>query len=278
MSTTNTVGTSQFVTTKLHKLHYVESGAGHPVVLLHGSGPGATGLSNFNRNIDVLGEHFHVMAFDMPGWGDTADLDPEAERDHVEALVLALDELGIERATLIGNSMGGMTSIRFAIEYPDRISHLITMGSPAPGVNALSPAGMSEGLKILTETYGDPSPANFKRLVSVMAFDQAFATDELASERSTNALAHPEHLAGFAANMRSGAKFFGLADRLAEISAPTLIIHGRDDRTLGVENGLRLVAAIPDARLMVFNRCGHWAQLEHADEFNALVQQFVSTH
>ena len=153
------------------------------------------------------------------------------------------------------------------------------MGPAAPGMNVFSPGGgMSEGMKILLETYAEPSPANFKRLVSVMAFDQSFATDELAQQRSANALAHPEHLTSFGSAMKSIAAYFGLAHRLAEITAPTLAIHGRDDRTVHFENSLRLVAAIPDSRLVLFNRCGHWAQLEHAAEFNRLVAQFVSNH
>jgi 2-hydroxy-6-oxonona-2,4-dienedioate hydrolase len=274
--------TSRFVTTKLHRLHYNEAGSGHPVVLLHGSGPGATGWSNFSPNIGTLSQQFRVLAFDMPGWGDTEDLDPEGPRDHVEALLLALDELRIERAALVGNSMGGMTSIRFAIEHPERISHLIPMGAPTPGINIFAPGGgMSEGMKVLIEAYGDPSPGNFKKLVSVMAFDQSFATDELAAQRSANALAHPEHLQTWGRTMqqRGGmADYFQLANRLHEIVAPTLVIHGRDDRTVNLENALRLVAAVPDSRLVVFNRCGHWAQLEHAVEFNRLVEQFVLNH
>jgi 2-hydroxy-6-oxonona-2,4-dienedioate hydrolase len=272
-------GTSRFVTTKLHKLHYHEAGQGHPVVMLHGGGPGASGWSNFSPNIGPLSREFRVLAFDLPGWGETQDLDPETPPDHVQALILALDALQIERVTLIGNSMGGMTGIRLAVEHPDRISHLIPMGANCPGVSVFSPGGApSEGMKILFETSMDPSPANFKRLVSIMAYDQSFATDELAKERSENVLAHPEH-AGYAARlMPTMASFFALSDRLSEITAPTLIIHGRDDRTVPFENALRLLAAVPDSRLVLFNRCGHWAQLEHAAEFNRLVAQFVLAH
>jgi pimeloyl-ACP methyl ester carboxylesterase len=274
-------GTSREVATKLHRLHYNEAGEGHALVMLHGSGPGATGWSNFSPNIGPLSEHYRVLAFDMPGWGDTVDLDPASDgaRDHVQALVLALDELGIEKAAIIGNSMGGMTAVRFAIEHPNRISHLVPMGAPAPGVNLFTPGpGMGQGMSILIETYADPSPDNFKRLVSVMAYDQAFATDELAQQRSENALKHPEHLTGFGTNMRAGAAFFGLADRLAEIAVPTMVVHGRDDRTVGFEAGLRYLAAIPNSRLVIFNHCGHWAQLEHADEFNRLVHQFIANN
>ena len=136
---------------------------------------------------------------------------------------------------------------------------------------------MSEGMKILIDTYSDPSPSNFKKLVSVMAFDQSMATDELVEQRSANALAHPEHLDTWGRMMREGGAFeyCGIAGRLPEIVAPTLVVQGRDDRTVNLENALRLVSAISNSRLVIFNRCGHWAQLEHADEFNRLVEQFV---
>ena len=278
MSTVTAESTSRFVTTATHRLHAQEAGTGHPIVMLHGSGPGATGWSNFSPNIGPLSEQFRVLSFDMPGWGETEELDPTSERDHVTALVSALDELDIERAALVGNSMGGMTSIRFAIEHPDRVSHLITMGAPAPGTSIFAPTGMSEGMKILIATYQDPSPEKFKQLVSIMAFDQAFATDELAAERSANALAYPQHLTSFGKSMAGAAKFFALSARLPEIAVPTLAIHGRDDRTVNFENSLRLVAVVPNSRLLLLNRCGHWAQLEHADEFNRVVAQFVTNH
>jgi 2-hydroxy-6-oxonona-2,4-dienedioate hydrolase len=273
--------TSRFLTTKLHKIHYNEAGSGHPVVLLHGSGPGATGWSNFSPNIGPLSKRFRVLAFDMPGWGQTQELEPDPELDHVQALILALDELGIEQASLIGNSMGGMTSVRAAIEHPDRITHVIPMGAPSPGINLATPGGgLSEGLKILAGAYEDPSPANFKRLVSVMAYNQAFATDDLAEQRSRNALSHPEHLTSWNRLMSSKpmGKYFSLAGQLSQIAAPTLVIHGRDDRTVHYENGLRLTTMIPNSRMVIFNHCGHWAQLEHADEFNHLVEQFILTH
>lgn len=274
-------GTSHFVQTKKWRIHYNQAGAGHPLVLLHGSGPGASGWSNFQSNLEPLAAKFRTLAIDMPGWG-RSDATPAEDRDHVEALVLFLDEVGIEKAAIVGNSMGGMTALRFAVEHPDRITHLIPMGSPAPGSNVFAAAGgPSEGLKVLIDAYAQPTPENFKRLVSVMAFDPRFATDELAEERSKNALANPEHLANFlagAAGMVGFAAFAALGPQLAKVRTPTLVVHGRDDRTLNYENALRLVSMIHNSRLLLLNRCGHWAQLEHADEFNRMVADFVKNN
>lgn len=271
--------TSRFVQTKPHRIHYYEAGEGHPVILLHGSGPGSTGWSNFYANIGPLAEDFHVYAVDMPGWGESDTQTEETGYDHVAALIAFMNELGIEKAALVGNSMGGMTSITAALHHPDRVSHLVSMGAPVPGTNVFSPAGgPSEGLKVLFRAYRDPSPENIRQLVSIMVFDQAAATDELAELRSSAALAHPEHLDSW--NNAPGGnplsvEYFSYGPRLPEITAPTLAIHGRDDRVVSYEQSLRLVTAVPNARLLLLNRCGHWAQIEHATEFNRVVRDFV---
>ena len=124
-------GTSRFVEAAGLTFHYNEAGEGHPVVLLHGGGPGATGWSNYNPNIGYLADHFRVIAVDMPGWGQSSPVKAE-ERDHPAHLLAFIDALGIDRPALVGNSMGGATSMSFAARFPDRLSHLVTMGPPTP--------------------------------------------------------------------------------------------------------------------------------------------------
>lgn len=271
--------TARTVTTRDWKLRYYEAGDGHPVVLLHGSGPGATGWSNFSANIEALAEHFHVYAVDMPGWGDS-DAATVDRLDHVDAAVQFLDALGIEKAAFVGNSMGGQTSLRLATKHPDRITHLVTMGPPVGRTPALfAPGGgPSEGLKVLIETYREPTPENMRRLVEIMCFDTAaFATPELCRARSDAALARPEHLRNYVEGLPKGAPLpvWVRPELLPSIKVPTLLIHGRDDRVVPFENSLYLLANIPDSRLVVLNRCGHWAMIEHADEFNRLVADFL---
>ena len=166
--------------------------------------------------------------------------------------------------------------------YPERISHAITMGSGLFSMpNIFSPQGPSEGIRIIFETYREPTPANFRRLVQVMVFDSSFVTDELTKMRSDAALAQPEHLTNWLkAGLlgRPGTLHAGLETMLSKLSqskTPTLMIHGRDDRTVPMETTLRTAALIPNARAVILNRCGHWAQVEHAAEFNRLVAGFL---
>lgn len=273
--------TSRFVQTATHRIHYNEAGSGHAVILLHGSGPGSTGWSNFRTNIGPLAETFHVYAVDMPGWGESDTQTAETGYDHVRALIAFMDELGIERPALVGNSMGGMTSIATAILHPDRVSHLISMGAPVPGQNTWAANGLSEGLKILFRTYREPTIENMKQVTEVMTFDASTVGEDLAALRLDAALQHPEHLASW--NEAPGGsplstEYFTYGPRLAEITAPTLAIHGRDDRVVSYEHSLRLVSAVPDSRLLLLNRCGHWAQIEHAAEFNRVVREFIENN
>lgn len=272
------------VQTPTWNLRYYEAGPAdaHPVILLHGSGPGATGWSNFSGNIEQIAEHFHVYAVDMPGWGDSEACTVD-RLDHVAVAVEFLDALGIDKAAFVGNSMGGHTSLRLATLHPERVSHLITMGPPIGKNPTLFGAGdgPSEGLKVLIEAYRDASPENMRRLVEIMTFDKArFATPELTAARSEAALARPEHLANYVAGLAGGAPIPTWVDRskLADITVPTLLIHGKDDRVVSYENTLFLLANIPNSRAVLLNRCGHWAMIEHAEEFNRLVIDFVANN
>ncbi|MFE0359240.1 alpha/beta fold hydrolase [Streptomyces nigra] len=273
--------TKRIVRTPDYEIQINEAGEGHPVLLIHGTGPGATGWSNFAPNIGPLSQRFRVIAVTMPGWGESSPQSVESGFDQGEAVRQLLDALDIERAAVVGNSMGGGVGIIMTARWPERVSHLITMGSGVWGVNVLSPAGMTEGFRVLVETYQDPSPENFKRLVQVMCFDPTFATDELAEQRSKAALAHPEHLRDWLERAKAGLgqeAFMSAAQALPTSSVPALIIHGRDDRTVHWEISLRAMSMIQDSRMVLLNRCGHWAQLEHAAEFNRLVTEFVGNH
>lgn len=279
MKGTMNIPVESTVETSAGRMRYWEAGSGHPMILLHGSGPGATGLGNFAANIPALAARFHVFAVDAPGWGGS---DPVAFRDsdHMSAHVAFMDALGIERAALVGNSMGGVTATLLAARHPERVSHLIPMGSASlPYGRLFSAAGPTEGIKALFAAYADPTASSMRQLCDVMMFDASpDRLDELAELRLAAALANPVHLANFLEGIPQGGPIseWFTVDDLRGITAPTLLIHGRDDRVVPYEHSLELLAIIPDSRLVLLNRCGHWAMVEHAAEFDRLVVDFVS--
>ncbi len=270
---------SRTVKTADWNIHYHEAGSGHPLILLHGSGPGATGWSNFSGNLPGLSQHFRVLAVDMPRRGDS-DPCPVERLNHVDATMQFMDTLVIEKAAVVGNSMGGVNALRLAVNHPDRVSHLITMGAPANRAPKLFGAGdgPTEGLKMLIEAYRTPSAEAMRRLVEIMCFDKRFADEALCRARSEAASAQPEHLKNFLAGLPKGSPVPQMAslEQMMGITAPTMLIHGRDDRVVHYEHSLLLVAHIPNSRLVLINRCGHWAMIEHVEEFNRLVINFVT--
>ena len=270
--------TSKYVQTPGWNLHYHEAGSGTPVLFLHGSGPGATGWSNFKLNIDAFAMDHRVLLLDQPGWGESDALE-SAPGGHLQAILEFLDALDIDRVSLVGNSLGGINAVEFTMAHPDRVDKLVTMGTPdmsAP--NTFAPAGFSLGIQAVYSGYTERSFGAYRRLVDVMTFGDAFLDDTLIAERLASALKHEEQLDAFvarAAAPRAGALEWSAA-RLGAISHEVLLIHGRDDQVVPYEGTLRLLTAIPRSRALIFNQCGHWAQLEHASEFNSVVRGFLS--
>ena len=257
--------------------------AAPPLVLLHGGGPGASGWSNFSQNVEGLAEHFRVLVVDQPGYGQS---DKPVVTDGVwtfNARVMngLFDALDIEKAHLIGNSLGGGTSLKTALDYPERVARMILMGPAGGSLNMIS-ADPSEGLKVLFGFYqGDgPSLEKMQNLINVMTFEptnvpESVLHDRFAAATSPEAIAYVKGL--FEA---FGAKGAGLPEELwrdvHRIQQKTLLTWGRDDRVLPLDGAFFMLKRMPDARLHVFPRCGHWAQLEHRDEFNQLAVTFLS--
>ena len=265
--------TSKRIQTKSWDIHYHEAGQGYPLVLVHGGGPGASAWSNYNPNIATLAEKYRVLAIDLPGWGKSQAVTYD-QRDNSGALAEFLEALGIEQAAFVGNSMGGSSCIRLAYERPELVSHLITMGSSAGVPGMFDPAGLSEGVRALEAAYFNPSVETMRKFVEVMAFDTRHVTDELLVERVKAALARPDHIEGWKSG--HGKPMVKLDPmRVATIAAPTLLMHGRDDRTVHFASALTLARAIANSRVYLVNRCGHWVQLEHTDEFNRTVDSFI---
>jgi pimeloyl-ACP methyl ester carboxylesterase len=265
--------TSKFAQAGGVRLHYNEAGTGAAVIMLHGGGPGASGWSNFQQNLGFLSESHRVLLVDLPGFGksDYVPLKESLPTVAARAVRDLMDTLGIEQASLIGNSMGGATSVTFAIDYPDRIDKLILMGAAGFHVKSTFVPMPTEGLKVLNQVARNPTKEGMRRLIELMVYDSSFLTDELLEQRLQAALANfrPE-----AANA-APPPWRDFTQELGKVKAKSLIIWGRDDRVVPFDGCLGFLWALPDAELHVFSKCGHWAQFEHPDEFNRLVASFL---
>lgn len=262
------------------RLHYNDAGQGEEVVvLIHGSGPGASGWSNFHRNVQPLVEAgYRVVLMDCPGWSQSDPVISRGSRSELNATALKglLDVLGIARAHLVGNSMGGHSAVAFALAHPARVEKMVLMGGGTGGASSFAPMP-TEGIKLVQAVYRSPTVENLKTLMNVFVFDGSTIDDALLQSRLASLNARPEHLANFLKSAKLNPKQFpDVSPRLAEIAAPTLVVWGRDDRFVPLDTGLRLVAGLQNADLLVFSRCGHWAQWEHADKFNRHVIGFLS--
>src|SRR5215472_7507942 len=183
--------TSRFVTTDEMRLHYHEAGPDReegapPVVMLHGGGPGASAWSNFGPNLPVFAGRFHTLLVDQPGFGHS-DKPPVAGQYFTfaaDALAGLLDELGIDKVHLVGNSLGGGTAVRFALRYPERAGRLALMGPGGLSLNVFAP-DPTEGVKRLMEFAAPPGPSKEKlaAFLRTLVFDQRLITDELVEER-----------------------------------------------------------------------------------------------
>jgi 2-hydroxy-6-oxo-octa-2,4-dienoate hydrolase len=254
--------------------NYLEAGEGPPLLLVHGSGPGVTAYANWRLNIGDLARHFRVLAPDMAGFGFSGK--PTAAgysmARWVDQLVGFLDALGIERASLVGNSFGGGLGIRMAVEHPERLDRLVLMGSM--GVSF----PITEGLD---QVWGyQPGFENMRKILDYFAYSRDLVSDELAEVRYRAALA-PGVQEAFSAMFPAPRQRWVEAmstpeDQIRAIGHETLIVHGRDDQVIPVSNAYRLLGLIERAELHVFGRCGHWSQIEWAAEFNALLIRFLT--
>jgi len=178
--------TSRYLQAGGLRIHYHEAGWGYPLICIHGGGPGASGWSNYQRNIGALSQHFRTILIDLPGYGRSdKKLQLEGGRFAFYAKVVRdfMDALGIQRAHFIGNSLGGGTALKFALEFPQRAHRLVLMG-PAGGLSPFSPQP-PEGMKVLWSYYDPPGPSleKLRAFLEVMVYDPSQLTEELVQER-----------------------------------------------------------------------------------------------
>lgn len=251
-----------------------DHGAGRPVMLIHGSGPGVSAWANWRGVIPALAERYRVIAPDMVGFGfsDRPEGIVYDRATWVRQAIDLLDALGLAQVDLVGNSFGGAIALALAIAHPERVGRLVLMGS----------VGVSFPItEALDRVWGyRPSIAEMRSMLDIFAFDRELVTDELAELRYRASI-RPGFQESFSAMFPAPRQRWvdALAsdeDAIRALPHETLVIHGRDDRVIPLEASLRLASLIDHSQLHVFGRCGHWTQIEHAARFNRLIGDFFA--
>jgi 2-hydroxy-6-oxonona-2,4-dienedioate hydrolase/4,5:9,10-diseco-3-hydroxy-5,9,17-trioxoandrosta-1(10),2-diene-4-oate hydrolase len=283
---TTTALREQTITVAGKTMFVAEAGDGPPVVMLHGGGPGASGVSNYSRNIEALARRFRVIVPDMPGYGRSAkgvdQSDPFGSlADMIRGL---LDEIGVDTAHLIGNSYGGAAALRLALDTPHRVDKLVLMG---PGGIGTTRAAPTAGLKSLLSYYGGNGPSRDKLdafIRTYLVYDGASVPDDLVDLRYAASI-DPEVVANPPLRRPSGPMALRTLwrmdltrdRRLKHLPTPTLVLWGRDDKVNRPAGGPMLVNLMPNAELVMTSRTGHWMQWERAELFNQIVVEFLGT-
>lgn len=266
------------------RIHLSEIGDGYPVLMLHGGGPGASGLSNYTRNIEALARHFRVLVPDMPGYGQSSKgvdrSDPFG--DLAQSMLGLLDALKIDAAHVVGNSYGGACGLRMALEQPQRVTSLVLMG---PGGVNTTRGLPTKGLSLLLNYYGGAGPSREKLGVFIREYlvaDGSQVPESVIEERYQASL-DPEVVAQPPLRRPNSLKAalrmdFTRDPRLAQCQTPTLVLWGAQDKVNRPSGGIALHRAMPRCDLYLFSNTGHWVQWERADEFNATTTAFLGRH
>lgn len=252
--------------------HFHEMGDGTPILFLHGSGTGVTAAANWWLNLPEIAKQGRCIAIDSIGYGQTI-VAPETEygiREWVRHAVRVLDALGIERTWIVGNSLGGWLAFQFAIDYPERLLGIISMGT---GGAQLTGALKGHSNPTLTKE-------GIRETLELFVEDKNLITDELVELRYQSALndTASERLQQVVqARDRDRVELPLDLEALAALEIPVLLIHGVQDKVIPVSRTWELLNVIPHADAHILSQCGHWSQVERAAEFNAIVQQFLAT-
>ena len=248
-----------------------EAGTGPAVVFIHGSGPGASGVSNFRCNIGAFVDAgFHVFAPDLVGYGQSSKptgLDYTLDF-FADTLLAAVQSAGVHRAHLVGNSLGGAVALRIALDQTAFVDRLVLM---APGgIETREAYFAMPGIARMVGDFASPdfNLDGMRAMLSNLVYDPSVITDSLVTERFNVARTQPKDVL---ARMRVP----DMSGRLSELSAPILGFWGVDDGFCPPSGAMKFLLACPDARFVSYARVGHWVMVERADEFNHLATTFL---
>jgi pimeloyl-ACP methyl ester carboxylesterase len=251
------------------RLAYDVDGSGEPLLLIQGLGYGRGG---WGPAPSLLAQRFTVVTFDNRGFGGSeVTPGPYTTAQLARDALAVLDAAGIERAHVIGISLGGMIAQELVLAVPERVQKLVLCSTTPGGPDSVP---MPEQTVALMGSQPHLDPRDAMRLFVENALSPeppAGLVDEIVAYR----MANPPNAAGWYAQASAGAAHDALA-RLDDIRVPTLVVHGTADNVVDAGNAPLIAAMIPGARLELFDGVGHLLPWERPDEFVALVEEFLA--
>ncbi|MFH1560122.1 MAG: alpha/beta fold hydrolase [Chloroflexota bacterium] len=266
-----------FVTVDRIRTHYVAAGEGPPLLLLHGL---IANLMAWAPNIGPLSQKFTVYALDFPGRGDS-------DKPNIDYRVPTgarfirkfMEVLGIERASLAGCSMGGMVALRTALDFPNLVDKLVLVSAAGLG-RELTWSVRMMSLPLLGELLESLSLRGTRASLRNIFYDHSLIQDGFLQEihrtrRLPGAKQAALKMIRGAVGLRGLHKQWIMTEHLKHLNIPVLIVWGAQDRIIPVSHAYNAARNAPGVKLHVFDRCGHWPQIEKSAEFNQTVLDFL---
>lgn len=261
-------------------IHYHDVGEGPPLVMIqaYGALPGSSAWLTYGKLIEDLSATNRCLLVDMPNYGKTGPLiyNEPVHDVYARTVIAVMDHVGIDKCPVIGLSIGGTTGLVLALDYPDRVERLVvgschasTGGDPY----VLTPFPSEVG-KLHRESVNSPAdPEKIKRLLTALWHDPALASDELVEYMMAQRAEHADHLDASRASVSVNKSHMF---EMRQIAHPIMIIHGRFDRMVPLEQALAITSFIPQANLVVLNSCGHWPPFEQPAAYLAHLRAFLA--
>jgi 4,5:9,10-diseco-3-hydroxy-5,9,17-trioxoandrosta-1(10),2-diene-4-oate hydrolase len=250
------------------KTFYLSAGSGEPLVLIHGAGGGAV---MWGPIIELLSKHFHIIAPDVIGYGESDKPEGRYDKKFFSNWLLGVcDALNIEKVNLLGNSQGGAIAMQFTLDNPLRVKKLILVDSAGLGTWGISPAAM---LKMAAANLF-PTERTVKNIVKYIVYKN----DNFPENDGINYLIQVIRSSGGKrpfVNGKGRAVAPFSSEQLSQITNPALIIWGEKDRILPVKHGKKGNARIPHARLEIIPDTGHTPFIDLPEEFKDIVLGFI---
>lgn len=266
-----------FVTTGTFRTHYIEEGAGEPLILLHGGGAGADSTSNWTKCLPLLGKRRRAIAADMVGFGHTEAPDPATfsydQDSRTNQIIAFIEALGLGPVSIVGNSMGGYTAMGVAMRRPDLVKNLILMGAaglPAdhskPEMRALMGYDFTmEGMRRVIGALANPTfvpsedQVRYRYELSMQPAIRAAYTAILAWVRDNGGLVYPD-------------------SDIAKIKTRTLVVNGKDDLVVPIDHAYRFLELLENSTGFLIPACRHWAMLEYPEMFSSVTLDFLDNY